>query len=186
MPIGLLTGLGAALAGARWTSRRPGQPGHRQPARHGGRPGRRRDHPDRGRHPDEHPGIRPIRPPSPTRRSSADRGRRVLRLLHRAARRPDRRRAGWSRRTAGLTVVLSVVLRGETLTMLQALGAAGRHRRRHPDRRRLRWRLAAAPGSPAPAVVFAVVALILFAIMAIPQSCAIDRGSLQVPVLSRS
>ena len=49
----------------------------------------------------------------------------------------------------GLTVVLSVVLRGESLTPLQAARRGDRDGRRHPDRRRLRWRPARAPGSPA-------------------------------------
>jgi drug/metabolite transporter (DMT)-like permease len=85
----------------------------------------------------------------------------------------------------GLTVVLAVVLRGETLTTLQALGAAvatvgviltgvafdgG-------------WRSTRFAG---PGVVFAVAALILFAMMAITTDVAIEYADwLQVLLVSR-
>jgi len=85
----------------------------------------------------------------------------------------------------GLTVVLSVVLRGETLTTLQALGAGvatvgviltgvafdgG-------------WRSTRFAG---PGVVFAVAALILFAMMAITTDVAIEYADwLQVLLVSR-
>lgn len=84
----------------------------------------------------------------------------------------------------GLTVVLAVVARGESLTPVQALGAAiatigviltgiafgGLHGTRF-----------AGPG-----VVFAVVALVLFALMAITMDVALESaGWLQVLLLSR-
>jgi drug/metabolite transporter (DMT)-like permease len=85
----------------------------------------------------------------------------------------------------GLTVVLSVVLRGETLTMLQASGAAvatcgviltgiafdgG-------------WR---STRFASPGVIFAVAALILFAMMAITTDVAIEYADwLQVLLVSR-
>ena len=85
----------------------------------------------------------------------------------------------------GLTVVLSVVLRGETLTALQALGATiatigvimtgvafggG-------------WRAIRFAG---PGVVFAVVALVLFALMAITMDVALESADwIQVLVVSR-
>ena len=85
----------------------------------------------------------------------------------------------------GLTVVLSVVLRGETLTQLQALGAAvatvgviltgiafdgG-------------WR---STRFASPGVIFAVAALILFAMMAITTDVAIEHADwLQVLLVSR-
>lgn len=85
----------------------------------------------------------------------------------------------------GLTVVLSVVLRGETLTSLQALGAAvatigvvltgvafdgG-------------WRSTRLAG---PGVIFAIAALILFATMAITTDVAIEYADwLQVLLVSR-
>lgn len=85
----------------------------------------------------------------------------------------------------GLTVVLSVVLRGESLTALQALGATiatigvimtgvafggG-------------WRAIRFAG---PGVVFAVVALVLFALMAITMDVALESADwIQVLVVSR-
>ena len=85
----------------------------------------------------------------------------------------------------GLTVVLSVVLRGETLTLLQALGAAvatigviltgiafdgG-------------WRSTRFAG---PGVIFAIAALVLFAMMAITTDVAIEHAEwLQVLLVSR-
>ena len=85
----------------------------------------------------------------------------------------------------GLTVVLAVIVRGESLTLLQALGAAlatagvvmtgvafegG-------------WRKTRFAG---PGVAFAVVALVLFSIMTIGLATAIDRaGWLEVIALSR-
>lgn len=85
----------------------------------------------------------------------------------------------------GLTVVLSVVLRGETLTPLQALGASvatigviltgvafegG-------------WRSTRFAG---PGVIFAIAALILFAMMAITTDVAIEHADwLQVLLVSR-
>ena len=85
----------------------------------------------------------------------------------------------------GLTVVLSVVLRGETLTLLQALGAAtatigviltgiafeGN------------WRSTRFAG---PGVIFSIVALVLFAMMAITTDVAIEYADwLQVLLVSR-
>lgn len=85
----------------------------------------------------------------------------------------------------GLTVVLSVVLRGETLTTLQALGAAiatigviltgivfeGN------------WRNTRFAG---PGVIFSIVALVLFAMMAITTDVAIEYADwLQVLLVSR-
>jgi drug/metabolite transporter (DMT)-like permease len=85
----------------------------------------------------------------------------------------------------GLTVVLSVVLRGESLTLLQALGATvatigviltgiafdgG-------------WRSTRFAG---PGVIFAIAALILFAMMAITTDVAIERAEwLQVLLVAR-
>jgi drug/metabolite transporter, DME family len=86
----------------------------------------------------------------------------------------------------GLTVVLSVVLRGETLTAVQAFGAAiatagviltgvafeGR------------WRATRFAG---PGVIFAVVALVLFSLMAITTDIALESaGWLQVLLVSRT
>ena len=85
----------------------------------------------------------------------------------------------------GLTVVLSVVLRGETLTPLQALGASiatigviltgiafeGN------------WRSTRFAG---PGVIFSIVALILFAMMAITTDVALEHADwLQVLLVSR-
>ncbi|MBI3748917.1 MAG: DMT family transporter [Chloroflexi bacterium] len=85
----------------------------------------------------------------------------------------------------GLTVVLAVLLRGETLTLTQAIGAAlatigviltgvafdGGFR---------------ATRFAGPGVVFAVVALVLFALMAITMDVALESaGWLQVLLLSR-
>jgi drug/metabolite transporter (DMT)-like permease len=85
----------------------------------------------------------------------------------------------------GLTVVLSVVLRGETLTTLQALGASvatigviltGIAFEGH-------WRSTRFAG---PGVVFSVIALILFAMMAITTDVAIEHAAwLQVLLVSR-
>jgi len=85
----------------------------------------------------------------------------------------------------GLTVVLSVVLRGETLTPLQALGAAtatvgviltGIAFEGH-------WRSTRLAG---PGVIFSIVALILFAMMAITTDVAIEYADwLQVLLVSR-
>jgi drug/metabolite transporter (DMT)-like permease len=85
----------------------------------------------------------------------------------------------------GLTVVLSVILRGETLTLLQALGAAvatigviltgvafdgG-------------WRSTRLAG---PGVIFAIASLVLFAMMAITTDVAIEYADwLQVLLVSR-
>ena len=49
----------------------------------------------------------------------------------------------------GLTVVLSVVIRGETLTPAPGVRCGGRDGRCAADRARLRWRAARRPGSPA-------------------------------------
>ncbi|HEX6868983.1 MAG TPA: DMT family transporter [Candidatus Limnocylindrales bacterium] len=86
----------------------------------------------------------------------------------------------------GLTVVLAVVIRGETLTPLQAIGATlatigvvltGLHF--DGGWRRTRF---ASPG-----VVFAIVALVLFASMSIASDIAIDyAGWLEVLVIARS
>ena len=85
----------------------------------------------------------------------------------------------------GLTVVLSVILRGETLTPLQALGASiatigviltgiafeGN------------WRSTRFAG---PGVIFSIVALILFAMMAITTDVALEHADwLQVLLVSR-
>jgi drug/metabolite transporter (DMT)-like permease len=85
----------------------------------------------------------------------------------------------------GLTVVLSVVLRGETLTTLQALGATiatvgviltGIAFEGH-------WRSTRLAG---PGVIFSIVALILFAMMAITTDVAIGYAEwLQVLLVSR-
>lgn len=85
----------------------------------------------------------------------------------------------------GLTVVLSVVLRGETLTTLQALGASiatigviltGIAFDGH-------WRSIRLAG---PGVIFSIVALVLFAMMAITTDVAIVyAGWLQVLLVSR-
>jgi drug/metabolite transporter (DMT)-like permease len=87
----------------------------------------------------------------------------------------------------GLTVVLAVVFRGESLTALQAAGTAlatagviltGVSF----DGRNVRGARLAGPG-----VVFAVVALILFATMTIGTDIVIDRASwLEVLVVSRT
>lgn len=85
----------------------------------------------------------------------------------------------------GLTVVLAVVVRGETLTPVQAIGAAlatagvvltGIH-----FEGGLRGTKFASPG-----VIFAVVALILFATMSIVSDIVIDRAAwLEVLLVSR-
>ena len=85
----------------------------------------------------------------------------------------------------GLTVVLSVVLRGETLTTVQALGASiatigviltGIAFEGH-------WRSTRLAG---PGVIFSIVALILFAMMAIATDVAIGYADwLQVLLVSR-
>ena len=84
----------------------------------------------------------------------------------------------------GLTVVLAVVFRGETLTLVQALGAAAATigvvltgvSFDHGSRGRF-----ASPG-----VVFAVVALVLFATMSIGSDIVIDRAPwLEVLLVSR-
>ena len=85
----------------------------------------------------------------------------------------------------GLTVVLAVVARGESLTMTQALGAAiatiGVILTGVAFGGGLRGTRFAGPG-----VVFAVVALVLFALMAITMDVALDSaGWLQVLLLSR-
>ena len=86
----------------------------------------------------------------------------------------------------GLTVVLSVVLRGETLTTLQASRSGGRHRRRHPDRRRLRWRLAEHPVRRSRRRSSRSSRSILFAMMAITTDVAIEYADwLQVLLVSR-
>jgi drug/metabolite transporter (DMT)-like permease len=85
----------------------------------------------------------------------------------------------------GLTVVLSVILRGETLTSVQALGAAvatigviltGIAFEGH-------WRSTRFAG---PGVVFSIIALVLFAMMAITTDVAIEYAEwLQVLLVSR-
>ena len=85
----------------------------------------------------------------------------------------------------GLTVVLSVVLRGESLTALQALGATiatvGVILTGVAFGGGLRAIRFAGPG-----VVFAVVALVLFALMAITMDVALESaGWIQVLVVSR-
>jgi drug/metabolite transporter (DMT)-like permease len=85
----------------------------------------------------------------------------------------------------GLTVVLSVVLRGESLTLTQAFGAAvatlGVILTGVAFEGGLRGTRFASPG-----VVFAVVALILFALMAITTDVALESASwLQVLLVSR-
>ncbi len=64
----------------------------------------------------------------------------------------------------GLTVVLAVVIRGETLTLAPGGRCRGRDRRRHPHRRSRSTAAARARRLASPGVVFAIVALILFAI----------------------
>jgi drug/metabolite transporter (DMT)-like permease len=85
----------------------------------------------------------------------------------------------------GLTVVLSVVLRGETLTPLQALGATvatiGVIMTGVAFDGSLRGTRFAGPG-----VIFAVVALVLFAFMAITMDIALDSADwIQVLLVSR-
>ena len=84
----------------------------------------------------------------------------------------------------GLTVVLAVVVRGETLTLVQALGAAaatiGVVLTGVSFDHGLRGRFAS------PGVVFAVVALVLFATMSIGSDIVIDRAPwLEVLLVSR-
>jgi drug/metabolite transporter (DMT)-like permease len=84
----------------------------------------------------------------------------------------------------GLTVVLAVVFRGETLTLVQALGAAaatiGVVLTGVSFDHGLRGRFAS------PGVVFAVVALVLFATMSIGSDIVIDRAPwLEVLLVSR-
>jgi drug/metabolite transporter (DMT)-like permease len=86
----------------------------------------------------------------------------------------------------GLTVVLAVVIRGETLTPLQALGAAvatlGVVVTGISFDQGLRGTRFASPG-----VVFAVVALILFATMSIGSDIVIDRAPwLEVLLVART
>ena len=86
----------------------------------------------------------------------------------------------------GLTVVLAVVLRGESLTVLQAFGAAiatlGVILTGVAFEGRLRDTRFASPG-----VVFAVVALVLFALMSITTDVALESaGWLEVLLVSRS
>jgi len=86
----------------------------------------------------------------------------------------------------GLTVVLAVVIRGETLTLLQAVGAAvatlGVVLTGISFDLGLRGTRFASPG-----VVFAVVALILFATMSIGSDIVIDRAPwLEVLLVART
>src|ERR687897_3183264 len=86
----------------------------------------------------------------------------------------------------GLTVVLAVVLRGETLTLVQAAGAAiatlGVVLTGLAFDQGLRNTRFASPG-----VAFAVVALVLFATMSIGTDIVIDRAPwLEVLLVSRS
>src|SRR3954447_21061601 len=85
----------------------------------------------------------------------------------------------------GLTVVLSVVFRGETLTMLQATGAAvatvGVLLTGIAFDGRIKATRFAGPG-----VVFALIALVLFALMAITSDIALETMSpLQLYVVAR-
>jgi drug/metabolite transporter (DMT)-like permease len=85
----------------------------------------------------------------------------------------------------GLTVVLSVVLRGETLTLIQAFGASiatiGVILTGVAFGGGLRATRLAGPG-----VIFSVVALILFALMAITMDIALESaGWIQVLLVSR-
>jgi uncharacterized membrane protein len=85
----------------------------------------------------------------------------------------------------GLTVVLSVVLRGESLNLVQAFGAvvatAGVILTGVAFEGGLRGTRFAGPG-----VVFAVIALVLFSMMAITTDVALESGSwLQVLLVSR-
>jgi drug/metabolite transporter (DMT)-like permease len=85
----------------------------------------------------------------------------------------------------GLTVVLSVVFRGESLTPLQALGAT------IATLGVILTGVASGGGLPAthfagPGVVFAVVALVLFALMAITMDVALESADwIQVLLVSR-
>ncbi len=86
----------------------------------------------------------------------------------------------------GLTVVLAVMLRGESLTLLQAFGAAiatvGVILTGVAFEGRIRDTRFASPG-----VVFAVVALVLFAMMSITTDIALESaGWLEVLLVSRS
>ena len=86
----------------------------------------------------------------------------------------------------GLTVVLAVLLRGETLTALQALGAAvatiGVILTGVAFDGGLRGLKFAGPG-----VAFAIVALVLFAVMTIGSDIVLDRtGWLEILLVSRS
>jgi transporter family protein len=85
----------------------------------------------------------------------------------------------------GLTVVLAVIFRGETLTLLQAAGAAvatvGVVMTAVAFDGTLRGTRLAGPG-----VVFAIVALVLFAVMTIGLAATIERGGwLEIIVVSR-
>lgn len=85
----------------------------------------------------------------------------------------------------GLTVVLSVTLRGETLTLLQALGATiatiGVIMTGVAFGGGLRRTRFAGPG-----VIFAVIALVLFALMAITMDIALESADwMQVLIVSR-
>lgn len=85
----------------------------------------------------------------------------------------------------GLTVVLSVTLRGETLTLLQALGATiatiGVIMTGVAFGGGLRGTRFAGPG-----VIFAVIALVLFALMAITMDIALESADwMQVLIVSR-
>jgi drug/metabolite transporter (DMT)-like permease len=86
----------------------------------------------------------------------------------------------------GLTVILAVVIRGETLTTVQAVGAAlatiGVILTGVQFQGSLRGTRFSSPG-----VIFAVVALILFATMSIASDIVIDHaGWLQVLLVSRT
>ena len=142
--------------------------------------------PGRGRAPDEHGAADATRPRSP---SSA-----LLGLIGAGAYLayftglrvgPIAVVSGVVAAYGGLTVVLSVVLRGETLTTLQAVGASiatigviltGIAFEGH-------WRSTRLAG---PGVIFSIVALVLFAMMAITTDVAIGYADwLQVLLVSR-
>ena len=85
----------------------------------------------------------------------------------------------------GLTVVLSVVLRGEIVEPAPGGRGDDRDGRRAADRRRVRRRLRATRFA-GPGVIFAVVALVLFALMAITTDIALETmGWIQILLVAR-
>src|SRR5215207_6851689 len=115
---------GRTVVGDDGRGERAGKPAPRQPQGHGRYPGRERG-------PARRAGVRPGYGATigPARagdgRLARDRRRRRLPvLLHRPADRADLAGQRGRCRVRGLTVVLAVIVRGESLTSVQALGAA--------------------------------------------------------------